>query len=91
MTVALPVIREFTSSAATVKPGEQFRLRIDAYDPDARTLTFVATAEDTQGGTATATTTVSISDPLKFKVTCDDKTVTVTQDPQNPNEYVASA
>lgn len=89
--MASPVIRSVTPSATTVEPGGQFTVTVDAYDPDARTLTFTASTTDTQGGTATATTIVVVGDPLTFELACDDASVTVTQDPQAPGVFVVTA
>lgn len=82
-----PVIRTLTVSPSTIKPGETATVTVDAFDPDSRTVTATAEVADAAGNIATATTLLTVGDPLEFQLATDDPTVTVVADPQRPGVF----
>jgi hypothetical protein len=82
-----PVIRTVTVTPSTIKPGETATVTVDAFDPDSRTVTATAEVADAAGNIATATTLLTVGDPLAFKLTADDSKVTVVADPQKPGVF----
>lgn len=83
-----PVIRGVTVDPRTVAPGGQATVTIDAFDPDSRTVTCSAEVTDSAGNTATATTNLTVGDPLTYSLTTDDPGIeSITQDPQQPNLF----
>lgn len=85
--MATPIIRSMTATPATLQPGQSARVDLDAYDPDARQVTLSGTVKDAAGHAATATTVLTVGDPLTYQLTCDDPTVTVTPDPAVPGRF----
>ncbi|WP_405112254.1 hypothetical protein OG559_03295 [Micromonospora sp. NBC_01405] len=79
--MANPVIRSITATPSTLQPGQTAQVVIDAYDPDARTVTVTGKVTDVAGHVATATTTLTVGDPLKFELTTTDPAVTIVVDP----------
>lgn len=85
--MAQPVIRGVHASATEVQPGDSVTVDVDAFDPDARSVTAVATVTDSSGNAATATTTVTVGDPLTYALVVEDPDVQVVQDPTNPAHF----
>lgn len=82
-----PVIRTLTITPATVQPGQSATVTVDAIDPDAKTVTATAKVSDAAGNEATATTILTVGDPLTYDVKTDDPTVVVVPDPQKPGVF----
>lgn len=88
--MATPVIRSLTPADSNLLAGQSTNVTFDAYDPDARTVTFVGTATDSQGSKVTQRTTITWGDPLTFTLTADDPDVTVVQDPADPTRFTVT-
>lgn len=85
--MAAPVIRSVTATPDILQPGQSAQVVIDAFDPDARTVTVHARVTDAAGGEATATTTLTVGDPLRYTLTSSDPTVTIVADPSTPGRF----
>ncbi|MFF0823056.1 hypothetical protein ACFYUR_22065 [Micromonospora haikouensis] len=85
--MAVPIIRSLTATPDALQPGQAAQVVVDAFDPDARTVTVQARVADAAGGEATATTVLTVGDPLRFELTCDDPSVTIVPDPTVPGRF----
>ncbi|SCF42741.1 hypothetical protein GA0070563_112123 [Micromonospora carbonacea] len=88
--MAAPIIRSIVASPDTVQPGQAVQVWIDAFDPDARTITLSGSVTDANGATASATTTVTVGDPLTYELTANDPGVTIVEDPSAPGRFTVS-
>ncbi|MFI5833225.1 hypothetical protein ACIA5A_06060 [Micromonospora sp. NPDC051300] len=88
--MANPVIRSITATKTTLQPGESTQVTVDAFDPDARTVTLAGRVTDTGGSVSTVTTTLTVGDPILIELTSTDPTVTVTPDPAAPGRFTVT-
>ncbi|MEU4367567.1 hypothetical protein [Micromonospora chersina] len=88
--MAAPVIRSITATKTTLTPGESTAVTIDAFDPDARTVTLSGRVVDAGGHVSTVTTELTVGDPITYELTSSDPSVTVTQDPANPGKFTVT-
>ncbi|MEV5819295.1 hypothetical protein AB0L22_08980 [Micromonospora haikouensis] len=88
--MAAPIIRSISASPDTVQPGQAVQVWIDAFDPDARTITLSGTVTDANGATATANTILTVGDPLTYELTANEPGVTVVDDPSAPGRFTVT-
>lgn len=88
--MATPIIRSITVDSPDVQPGQSTAVTIDAFDPDARTITLAGTVRDAAGTESTVTTTLRVGDPLTYSLTADNPAVTVIADPQVPGKFLVT-
>ncbi|MFI7072037.1 hypothetical protein [Micromonospora sediminicola] len=88
--MAAPSIRSITAAKTTLQPGESTVVTIDAFDPDARTITLNGRVTDAGGHVSTVTTQLTVGDPITFELTTDDETVAVVADPANPGRFTVT-
>ncbi|MEU8371236.1 hypothetical protein [Micromonospora tulbaghiae] len=85
--MAAPSIRSITAAKSTLQPGESTVVTIDAFDPDARTITLNGRVVDGDGNVSTVTTQLTVGDPITFELTSNDQTVAIVADPANPGRF----
>ena len=88
--MATPIIRSLAASPDTVQPGQAVQVYIDAFDPDARSVILTGRVTDANGAAATATTTLSVGDPLRYELTSEDPGVRVLPDPSTPGGFTVT-
>ncbi|MEU1810936.1 IPT/TIG domain-containing protein [Micromonospora aurantiaca (nom. illeg.)] len=88
--MAAPVIRSITASKTTLTPGESTTVTVDAFDPDARTITLSGRVVDAGGNVSSVTTELTVGDPITYELTSSDESVTVVADPANPGRFTVT-
>lgn len=88
--MATPIIRSINANPDTLQPGQSTQVVIDAFDPDARTVTLSGSVTDAAGNTASAITTLTVGDPLTYTLTSSDAGVTIAADPNSPGRYTVT-
>ena len=88
--MAAPVIRSITATRSTLTPGESTTVTVDAFDPDARTVTLSGRVVDAGGHVSTVSTELTVGDPISYELTSTDPTVTVVADPANPSKFTVT-
>lgn len=88
--MAAPVIRSVTATPNVLQPGQSAQVLVDAFDPDARTVSMTAKVIDAAGNESTAVTTLTVGDPMTFELTSSDPSVTVTPDSSAPGRFTVT-
>lgn len=88
--MAAPSIRSITPAKTTLMPGESTQVVIDAFDPDARSITLAGKVTDAGGNVSTVSTVLTVGDPITYELTSSDPSVTVTPDPAVPGRFTVT-
>ncbi|WP_422744339.1 hypothetical protein ACN27B_08685 [Micromonospora sp. WMMD754] len=88
--MAAPIIRSITAAKSTLQPGESTLVTVDAFDPDARTVTLSGAVTDAGGTVSTVSTTLTVGDPISYELTSSDPAVTIVADPQMPGRFTVT-
>ena len=85
--MATPIISAPTVVPAKGVPAEPVSWKVNATDPDSRTLQVLQEVTDKGGAKGTRTDPLRMEEPLTYKVTVNDPNAIVTQDPTAPSDW----
>lgn len=90
--MAAPIIDSVDVSPATIAPGEQATITIDARDPDSVTVDLGAEVFDADGDKTGQSASLRIEDPLSYALSeASGPGGTIEQDPDQPNVWYYTA